>query len=107
MSFDEIREWDRRAVQRSVGLVDAVTERDLSRPTPCGDWTLAELLGHLTAQHRGFAAAARGQGEDLAEWAAPVGDPVALYRHHAQDVVVAFAAVEGPDAPFALPEITT
>jgi uncharacterized protein (TIGR03086 family) len=108
MSFDEIRDGDRRAVRRSVELVDTVTASDLTRPTPCGDWTLAELIGHLTAQHRGFAAAARGRGADLTHWSVPdTGpDPVEAYRIAADEVLAAFAAT-GPDAPFALPEITT
>ena len=108
MSFDEIRDWDRRAVGRSVELVDTVTPADLTRPTPCGDWTLAELIGHLTAQHRGFAAAARGQGADLSRWSVPAAgpDPVEAYRVAAEDVTAAFAGSE-PDTPFALPEITT
>jgi uncharacterized protein (TIGR03086 family) len=108
MTFDDIRAWDRHAVQRSVELVDAVTTVDLTRPTPCGDWTLGDLIGHLTAQHRGFAAAARGHSADLTAWAVPTGpDPVGRYRDAARDVIAAFAAVPGPDAPFALPEITT
>jgi uncharacterized protein (TIGR03086 family) len=109
MSFDEIRAHDRRAVARSVELVDTVTAADLARPTPCGDWTLADLLGHLTAQHRGFAAAARGDGADLGHWALPPDgtNPVAAYRVAAEDVVAAFAAVADPEAPFTLPEITT
>ena len=108
MSFDEIRDGDRRAVRRSVELVDTVTASDLTRPTPCGDWTLAELIGHLTAQHRGFAAAARGEGADLTHWSVPEPGPGAVeaYRVAADEVVAAFAAI-GPDTPFTLPEITT
>ena len=109
MSFDEIRDWDRRAVRRSVELVDAVTAHDLTKPTPCGDWTLAELIGHLTAQHHGFAAAARGDGADLAHWTVrPAGsDLVEAYRAAADEVIAAFAGLSAPDAPFALPEIST
>ena len=108
MSFDEIRAYDRRAVARSVELVNAVTAGDLNRPTPCGDWSLSDLLGHLTAQHRGFAAAARGDGADLANWALPPDgtDLVAAYHTAADDVTAAFAVAE-PETPFALPEITT
>jgi uncharacterized protein (TIGR03086 family) len=108
MSFDEIRAWDRRAVQRSVELVDTVTATDLGRPTPCGDWTLADLIGHLTAQHVGFAAAARGDGSELSHWSVvPAEDPVAAYRNAAAEVTAAFAALSDPETPFALPEITT
>jgi uncharacterized protein (TIGR03086 family) len=111
MSFDEIRDWDRRAVRRSVELVDAVTTHDLTKPTPCGDWTLAELIGHLTAQHHGFAAAARGEGADLAHWSVPpareLAELVDAYRAAADDVTATFAALSDPDTPMALPEITT
>jgi uncharacterized protein (TIGR03086 family) len=39
--------------------VDAVDERDLDQPTPCDQWTLADLLAHMIGQHEGFALAAR------------------------------------------------
>ena len=56
----DVRELDRRAVRASVDMVAKVTIEDLGRPTPCAGWTLADLLAHMTAQHRGFAAAAEG-----------------------------------------------
>lgn len=98
-----------RAVRDSVTLVRRVTPDDLPRPTPCSAWTLADLLAHMTAQHHGFAAAARGDGRDPAHWAVhPLGaDPVARYAAAADDVMAAFAAVGTPDQPFALPEFTT
>ena len=67
---------------------------DLARPTPCPDWTLAELLAHMTAQHNGFAAAAAGDGADLDHWqtGAPVADPVGKYAAAAERVAAAFAA---------------
>ncbi|MEU9110357.1 TIGR03086 family metal-binding protein [Streptomyces sp. NPDC048483] len=104
-----LRGLDDRAVRDSVTVVRRVTPADLSRPTPCAAWTLAELLAHMTVQHRGFAAAARGDGQDLAHWAAgpPARDPVARYAAAADDVIAAFAEVTSPNAPFALPEFTT
>lgn len=82
---------------------------DLDRPTPCAQWTLADLLAHMTAQHRGFAAAARGTGADPRAWEVlPLGDdPVAAYAAAAGDVVAAFAAPGVADARFALPEFST
>src|ERR1700732_4239867 len=69
---------DARAVRASVQIVSRASAADLARPTPCSDWTLAELLAHMTAQHNGFAAAAAGDGADLVHWqtGAPVADPV-------------------------------
>src|ERR1700751_4741727 len=72
---------DARAVRASVQVVSQATTADLARPTPCSDWTRAELLAHMTAQHHGFAAAAAGNGANLVHWqtGAPVADPVGEY----------------------------
>ncbi|MEU7641471.1 TIGR03086 family metal-binding protein [Streptomyces sp. NPDC039016] len=110
--LDRLRKLDARAVRDSVALVNRLAPGDLARPTPCAGWDLAALLGHLAAQHHGFAAAALGRGRDLAHWAVrPVGDDATAaathYRHAAEDVLAAFATVADPDLPFALPEFTT
>src|SRR6202021_3891382 len=64
----DIRPLHRTAVLHSIGIVNAAARDDFGRPTPCGDWTLLDLLAHMTVQHRGFAAAARGAGADLEKW---------------------------------------
>ncbi|WP_039777021.1 maleylpyruvate isomerase N-terminal domain-containing protein, partial [Nocardia cerradoensis] len=82
-----ISELDRKAVDYSVTIVSKVARADLHRPTPCGEWDLAQLLTHMAVQHRGFAAAARGHGGDAAVWHMdPPADPVAVYREAAADV---------------------
>src|SRR4051812_18387953 len=64
----------RTVVQASIAVVAHVQADDLGRPTPCVEWTLADLLAHLIAQHRGFAAAARGSGGDPDAWQVrPIG----------------------------------
>ena len=82
---------------------------DLDRATPCDGWTLADLLAHLSVQHRGFAAAARGEGGDLAVWVprplAP--DPVADFLAATAEVLTTFGADGVGVAPFRLPEIST
>lgn len=99
----------RTAALASVDAVNAVTRDDLVRPTPCAGWDLATLLAHMTVQHRGFAAAARG-ATDLDVWdPATVADAVALdpagsYSAAAADVLDAFNADGVLDATFALPE---
>ncbi|MGN9843284.1 TIGR03086 family metal-binding protein [Nonomuraea sp. H19] len=97
---------DARAVQHSADLVRQVRRTDLDRPTPCAGWTLGDLLAHMTAQHRGFAAAAAGAGPDLAHWVVdpPGDDPVADYLRAAEAVIAAFA--DSPRSQFALPEIS-
>ncbi|MGW7257741.1 TIGR03086 family metal-binding protein [Streptomyces sp. NPDC054834] len=111
--LDRLRRLDAQAVRYSVALVRRVTPDDLLRPTPCSAWTLSDLLAHMTGQHRGFAAAALGHGEDLAHWRvrlpaedAATEDAVAEYGEAAEQVITAFAAVAAPDRPFALPELS-
>ncbi|MGH3531603.1 MAG: TIGR03086 family metal-binding protein [Mycobacterium sp.] len=106
----DIRPYHRIAVVASVDVVAAVTSKDLSRPTPCHGWNLLELLTHMTVQHHGFAAAARGGGADLATWQpatvadAVAADPAGSYAAAAADVLEAFAADGVLDTTFALPE---
>ena len=52
----------RTAIESSVEVIRRVRSDMLTLPTPCAGWTLADLLTHMTAQHHGFAAAARGGG---------------------------------------------
>ena len=100
----------RIAILASVDVVGTVTSNDLKRPTPCGDWDLAALLAHMTVQHRGFAAAARGGGQDLGLWnpdsVRDAQDPVSDYAAAAHDVVAAFVEAD-PASQFALPELGT
>ncbi|MEV0670811.1 TIGR03086 family metal-binding protein [Mycobacterium sp. NPDC050441] len=106
----DLRPLHRVAVLRSVEAVDAVHSSDLDRPTPCAEWTLADLLAHMTVQHRGFAAAARGNGADEAVWEVATvtdavrADPAGTYAAAAHDVLDAFAADGITEATFALPE---
>ncbi|MGW0162645.1 TIGR03086 family metal-binding protein [Mycobacterium sp. NPDC003323] len=89
----------------SIAIVDAVDASDLARPTPCADWTLEQLLAHMTVQHRGFAASVRGAGRDLRLWdPATVSDPRDDYAAAAHDVLDAFGAEGVADTMCALPE---
>jgi uncharacterized protein (TIGR03086 family) len=49
------RRLHRLAVDAATQFVEHVTIADLGRATPCGSWTLADLLAHMVGQHRGFA----------------------------------------------------
>ena len=55
----DLRAQHREALQAADDLIRRVTDDDLTRPTPCAAWTLADLLAHMVGQHVGFAAAAR------------------------------------------------
>jgi uncharacterized protein (TIGR03086 family) len=106
----DIQPLHRIAVRASIDIVDTVRSADLDRPTPCEGWKLVDLLAHMTAQHRGFAAAARGFGADLETWRvdsvieAVTSDPARVYAEAAHDVLDAFAADGTLEAPFAIPE---
>ncbi len=106
----DLRPLHRTAVDTSVDVVNGVTLDDLDRPTPCAGWNLADLLAHMTVQHYGFAAAARGHGADLAVWEpatvadAVAADPSGAYAKAAAEVLEAFSADGILDATFALPE---
>jgi uncharacterized protein (TIGR03086 family) len=105
----DVRDADSTAVRACVAVVSRVTPADLRRPTPCADWDLGALLAHMTVQHKGFAAAAAGHGDDLAVWR-PVplsDDPIRAYAEAAEQVITAFAADGVVDREFALPEIST
>lgn len=109
-TISDVRPFHRVAVLASVDVVNAVTPEQLRAPTPCAGWNLADLLAHMTVQHRGFAAAARGAGADPAVWRpdtvadAVAADPAGVYAAAAGDVLDAFTAEGVLDATFALPE---
>jgi uncharacterized protein (TIGR03086 family) len=106
MDWVTVLEFDRAAVVGSVGAVRQVGTGDLERGTPCAGWTVRDLLAHMTAQHRGFAAAASGRGGDPSVWEVrPAAAPVAEYAAAADQVLAAFRAC-AQDGRFALPEIS-
>ncbi|GAA3288421.1 TIGR03086 family protein [Dactylosporangium vinaceum] len=94
MAFPDYRAADAIAVRASVKLLDGPL--DLTLPTPCAGWNLADLLAHMTIQHLGFAAAARGESWPLARWTPPplAADPAAAYAAAAEEVIAAFAAAD-------------
>ncbi|MEV7214459.1 TIGR03086 family metal-binding protein [Kitasatospora cineracea] len=103
----DIQDLDARALKTTRSLVDRVDAGMLHLPTPCGAWTLGQLLAHMTGQNHGFAAAARGGGRDLADWAdRPVGDdPGGAFAASAEEVTAAFAEPGVLERDFWLPEV--
>jgi uncharacterized protein (TIGR03086 family) len=55
----DLRAAHRIALADAGQLVRQITADDLENSTPCSDWTLSQLLGHMIGQHHGFAAAVR------------------------------------------------
>ncbi|GHI10495.1 maleylpyruvate isomerase N-terminal domain-containing protein [Streptomyces cellostaticus] len=101
MDLVTIKAFNERAVRESIAVVRRVSLEDLTRPTPCSAWNLGELLAHMTAQHRGFAAAARADGDDLTHWKAEAPGPEAVARFlaAAEAVMTAFAEVGAEGSP--------
>jgi uncharacterized protein (TIGR03086 family) len=109
-TIDTLREHHRKAVMATIEIVRGVTTSDLERPTPCRDWNLLELLAHMTAQHRGFAAAAHRAGGDRAVWDtsavidAVAAQPAGSYAAAARGLLTAIAEDETLTVPFELPD---
>jgi uncharacterized protein (TIGR03086 family) len=105
--LSEVRDGHAQAVRLSVQIAQHTTSTDLTRKTPCVGWTLADLLSHMIAQHRGFAVAATGAQSTLLEWEPrPLsGDPVAEYTAAADEVIAAFADATNGDFDVWLPEL--
>src|SRR5215475_374105 len=103
-----IVDLDGRVVRATVGLVSQAGPADLARPTPCADWTVADLIGHMTAQHYGWIAAAAGHGADLSCWqpGPPAADPIGEYAEASRRVLEAFGADGVLEREFALAEIS-
>lgn len=67
--LDGLRSLHRAALDDADAFVGRVAPADLTRPTPCAAWNLADLLAYMIGQHHGFAAAVRDGGAPLAAYA--------------------------------------
>jgi uncharacterized protein (TIGR03086 family) len=90
--MNELLDMHRRVMEYAATIVDMVAPEQLGLATPCAGWDLGRLLAHMTAQNRGFAAAARGDEFDPAAWAeAPLSERFAeTFAASAEEVVAAF-----------------
>jgi uncharacterized protein (TIGR03086 family) len=103
----DIVELDRSAVYEAVRVVELAQDEDWARDTPCAGWTLRRLVAHMAGQHHGFAAAARGAGQDTAYWQEPkdMSEPARTHRAAATAALGAFAEPGVTEREFALPEL--
>jgi uncharacterized protein (TIGR03086 family) len=114
-NMNELLDLHRRTMAYAASIVHMVEPDQLGLPTPCTEWDLGQLLAHMTAQNRGFAAAARGADFDPAVWdETPLSERFAeTFAASAEEVVAAFADEEaaesdwfidiGADEPLAIP----
>jgi uncharacterized protein (TIGR03086 family) len=96
---DELAVLD-RGLDQAATLLGSVSDTDLAGPTPCQDWSTAELVDHLVEAPKKFARMVRGEEVD---WSAPtphVGDDrVEAFRTSAGDLMGAWRGVADGDAP--------
>lgn len=81
----------RAALVAASGPVSAVSTSDMSRPTPCGSWDLASLVGHMVAHNRGWVRAAAGEPADGSVWDS-LSEPPSAFPASCAAVSEAFAA---------------
>lgn len=97
----------RRAMRHSVDVVTLIRDDQWDGPTPCTQWTLRQLVEHMTSENRGFAAAADGERADRRVWDVLElsGDLRADYVESAGRVVRSFNREGVTDGELWLPKI--
>jgi uncharacterized protein (TIGR03086 family) len=83
-------------------VVDAVRPEQLSDPTPCAKWTVADLLGHIVGGGHFFAGALRGQAPPT-EAPAPPTDLHAALHDSVDDFNGAVRDLDDLEVPITLP----
>ncbi|MGA8977703.1 MAG: maleylpyruvate isomerase family mycothiol-dependent enzyme [Pedococcus sp.] len=84
-SRDDLSTLDRGLTQLGA-LVGAVQPNDLDRSTPCTDWTVRDLLGHVVQGPANFALSVRGGSPDWSAGAELPEDWAAAFTAHADDL---------------------
>jgi len=84
-----------RGLDQLVSLLGDVTPDQADRPTPCSDWTVADLAAHVVSTTEQFAVMARGGQPDWGAASTPTNEPAAALRRHADDLVEAIGASDG------------
>lgn len=81
----------RRAVDDARALIATVRPDELTASTPCTDWDVRQLIGHMVGVCQNFAGALRGETMDATVVRGGVSfdgeDPIAVYRDAADDVM--------------------
>ncbi|HET7303979.1 MAG TPA: TIGR03086 family metal-binding protein [Segeticoccus sp.] len=80
-----------RALDQVGDLLVHVHDDQLGDPTPCGDWDVAQLVGHLVRGVRQFTASAHGERPDWTTPPEPItGERVSTFRSAADDLLHAW-----------------
>jgi uncharacterized protein (TIGR03086 family) len=101
--MDMLTAYD-EAVNRNQERIEAVRPDQLGNPTPCTDWDVATLIGHIIGGCQMFAAAL-GQPKPSADRSSPsaASDLGAAHRVAGQAAVSAFASPGAMQRSLALP----
>jgi uncharacterized protein (TIGR03086 family) len=83
-----------RALEQVTTLLGQVTRADLGRPTPCSEWTVADLSDHLVNSVAGMTTMARGGRPDFGA-TTHHDDPAAALRVEGRALVEALATNGG------------
>jgi uncharacterized protein (TIGR03086 family) len=87
------------AVRRNHHRVDAIHTAQLGDPTPCTDWDVRALIGHLTGGYQMFAA---GLGHPVSPDPTP-DDTAGQHRATGEAAIAAFAAPGAMERTVTLP----
>ena len=88
------------AISYALGVCALVGPGEMALPTPCADWDLAMLLGHLSDSMADLETAIRTGQLDLEHPAAAVpvpGDPIEVLRDRAAELLCASYCYSGPE----------
>ena len=97
----------RRALDQNHELIAAITPDQHAAPTPCGDWDVSELVGHVVHGLDNFTATARGEKPDWSRPRPPIeGDWAAAFRGRADELLAAWQAAPEDRLPQADMQIT-
>jgi uncharacterized protein (TIGR03086 family) len=99
-----IVDLDRRGAAGTATLIEATSLDLYSAPTPCTDWTVRDLIGHLIAGNVKYVEI--GRGSEWARGAPDVvldDDPGAMYRRTLDAMLEAWAQPGVLDRETALP----
>ena len=83
-----------RALAQITALLGQVTPGDLERPTPCSEWSVADLSDHVVNSVAGMVAMARGGQPDWSN-AAHHDDPAAALQREGRELIDALSADSG------------
>ncbi|MBA3783594.1 MAG: TIGR03086 family protein [Nocardioides sp.] len=77
-----------RSLDQTGDVLAAVHPDQLALPTPCADWDVAELIGHITSSPRNFLAMLRGEETDWSAGPVPATSGwTAEFRAAADDLI--------------------